>query len=122
MSTRIPHGYRWRATGIALASGALVLAALAAGPVSAASPAAAGGTVHTLVAATGDPGTYLTGDGGMTLYYFAKDTAPGVSVCTGKCADFWPPLLLKDGETAAAGDGVAGVIGSISRKPTGPPR
>ena len=115
MSTRSPRGYRWRTTGVALASGALVLAALAAGPVSAASPAPAGGTVHTLAAATGEPGTYLTGDGGMTLYFFAKDTAPGASVCTGKCAEFWPPLLLKTGETAAAGDGVAGVIGSISR-------
>jgi len=106
---------RWRVVGVAIASGILALATVAAVPVSAASPAPAGGTARTLVAATGDPGTYLTGDGGMTLYYFAKDTSPGVSVCEGKCAEFWPPLLLKDGETATGGDGVTGVIGSFTR-------
>ncbi len=106
---------RWRATGVAIASGLLALMAIAAAPVSVVSAASASGTAHTLVAATGDLGTYLTGDGGMTLYYFAKDTGPGASVCEGKCAEFWPPLLLKDGEAVAAGDGATGVVASFTR-------
>ncbi len=106
---------RWRAGGAAILSGILMLAASLAGPASAASPAPEGSATHTLVAVNGDLGTYLTGDGGMTLYYFAKDTAPGVSVCEGKCAEFWPPLLLGDGESVAAGDGVSGVVGSFTR-------
>jgi predicted lipoprotein with Yx(FWY)xxD motif len=31
---------------------------------------------------------------GMTLYYFTPDSAQA-SMCTGVCAKFWPPLLLK---------------------------
>lgn len=44
----------------------------------------------------------LTGANGMTLYTFDKDAAgSGKSVCNGPCATNWPPLLVKDGETAA---------------------
>jgi predicted lipoprotein with Yx(FWY)xxD motif len=106
---------RWRASGVAILSGIFVVAAGLTGPVSGASPAPAGDGTHTLVAANGDLGTYLTGDGGMTLYYFAKDTRPGVSVCEGKCAEAWPPLLLGDGESVSAGDGVSGVVASFTR-------
>jgi len=116
MSHTTPRIRRWHATSVSIAGGALVLAALTAGPAIGASPSPAAGDALTLVAATGEPGTYLTGDGGMTLYYFAKDTNPCVSVCSGKCAENWPPLLLTDGTTAAAGEGVTGVIGSISRE------
>ena len=37
---------------------------------------------------------------GMTLYTFAKDTS-GKSVCNGKCAENWPPLLVADGAKAS---------------------
>ena len=37
-------------------------------------------------------GTILTGDKGMTLYLYTKDT-PGVTNCYGQCAAAWPPLL-----------------------------
>ena len=33
---------------------------------------------------------------GMTLYTFDKDTG-GKSVCTGKCAENWPPLMAHGG-------------------------
>ena len=29
---------------------------------------------------------------GMTLYTFDKDTTAGKSVCTGECAEYWPPF------------------------------
>jgi predicted lipoprotein with Yx(FWY)xxD motif len=106
MSSQAPHHRSWRATTGALASGALLLTALAASPVGAKGPQ--------LVAATGDPGTYLTDDAGMTLYYFAKD-GPGTSVCNDKCATAWPPVLLQDGETTTVAAGVTGVTAAIKR-------
>ena len=42
----------------------------------------------------------LTGNNGMTLYVFDKDTA-GKSACNGKCAENWPPFVA-DG--SASGD------------------
>jgi predicted lipoprotein with Yx(FWY)xxD motif len=40
----------------------------------------------------GDLGTILTGPNGMTLYTYANDKEPGKSVCSGACAENWPPL------------------------------
>ncbi len=40
-------------------------------------------------------GQVLADAQGMTLYTFDKD-APGVSNCTGKCAENWPPLMAND--------------------------
>ena len=46
----------------------------------------------------------LVGSNGMTLYTFDKDAAgTGTSVCTGPCAQNWPPLVAKAG-TASSGD------------------
>ncbi|NSL54267.1 COG4315 family predicted lipoprotein [Uliginosibacterium aquaticum] len=46
----------------------------------------------------------LTGNGGMTLYTFDRDTAGnGKSVCNGPCATNWPPLYVAEGE-APSGD------------------
>ncbi len=39
-------------------------------------------------------GGVLTGDNGMTLYTFDKDSG-GKSVCNGPCAANWPPLIAK---------------------------
>lgn len=44
----------------------------------------------------------LVGGDGMTLYTFDKDeSGSGKSVCNGKCAENWPPLLAKEGAMAA---------------------
>lgn len=43
----------------------------------------------------------LVGSNGMTLYTFDKD-AEGKSMCNGKCAENWPPLLADD--TTPSGD------------------
>jgi predicted lipoprotein with Yx(FWY)xxD motif len=47
-------------------------------------------------------GKVLTDAKGMTLYTFAKDSG-GKSVCNGKCAVNWPPLMAASGEKG--GDG-----------------
>ena len=67
-----------------------------------------------LETATGDLGTFLTGRDGLTAYYFAADTAPGVSVCEGDCLAAWPPVTVPPGNTVAAGEGVNGVLGTIT--------
>jgi predicted lipoprotein with Yx(FWY)xxD motif len=54
--------------------------------------------------------TVLTNAKGLTLYWFAPDTATA-SKCYGSCAAYWPPVLGKP----AAGSGVTGTIGTITR-------
>jgi len=68
----------------------------------------------TLETATTDLGTFLTGRDGLTVYYFAADATPGVSVCEGDCLAAWPPVTVPSGNTAAAGDDAPGVLGLIS--------
>ena len=41
-------------------------------------------------------GKVLATNRGMTLYTFAKDTAPTESMCNGRCAANWPPLIALD--------------------------
>ncbi len=59
-------------------------------------------------------GKILTDGNGMTLYLFLKDTE-NTSNCYDGCATNWPPLLVSDGETPTAGDGVSGVLGTTTR-------
>ena len=68
----------------------------------------------TLGTATTDLGTFLTGKDGLTIYYFAADTTPGVSVCEGDCLTAWPPVTVPPGSSVAAGEGVTGVFGLIT--------
>ena len=52
----------------------------------------------------------VTNAQGFTLYSFAPDTATA-SKCTGACAQIWPPVT----GPAAAGQGVTGTLGTITR-------
>lgn len=54
-------------------------------------------------------GAILTGSNGMTLYTFDRDQ-PGVSNCTGRCAETWPPLVLDEGDPT----GPAGLTGTLA--------
>jgi len=74
--------------------------------------ASPGAAVQT--AADAKLGSILTDGAGMTLYVFKKDT-PGVSNCTGACAQNWPPLTIAAGAPPFAGTGVTGQMGVIQR-------
>jgi serine/threonine protein kinase/predicted lipoprotein with Yx(FWY)xxD motif len=54
--------------------------------------------------------TVLTNAAGRPLYWFGPDTAT-TSKCTGTCTEYWPPLK----GPAAAGPGVTGKFGTITR-------
>ena len=72
------------------------------------SPAAAGLTLE--LATDAELGDYVAGEDGMALYVFLPDEGE-TSACSGECAINWPPLT---GEFAA-GDGVTGELGTITR-------
>ncbi len=59
-------------------------------------------------------GNFLVGDNDFTLYIFTMDE-PGLSNCSGPCAEFWPPLTVGAGVTPTAGDGVPGTLGVTER-------
>jgi predicted lipoprotein with Yx(FWY)xxD motif len=56
-------------------------------------------------------GEILVDGDGMTLYLFTRDSR-GESVCSGDCADAWPPLT---GGNPSAGDGVTASLDTIER-------
>lgn len=68
----------------------------------------------TTVSVKQDPalGAILVDPKGMTVYWFAKDTA-GTSTCYGGCATAWPPLLVTGAASLPAG--TPGVIGTTAR-------
>lgn len=41
-------------------------------------------------------GRVLATNRGMTLYVFANDTVPGISMCNDACTRNWPPLVALD--------------------------
>jgi predicted lipoprotein with Yx(FWY)xxD motif len=78
-----------------------------------ASMRSSGGTVK--VVASSKYGKVLAAGNGMTLYRYTPDKK-GVSVCSGACVKYWPPLLLKGTAKVTAGSGVsAGLLGTIKR-------
>ena len=76
--------------------------------------ASSGGTAQLALAQDAKLGSILVDASGMTLYLYTKDS-PNTTVCYGKCATAWPPLLAPAG-SPAAGSGVdASKIGTIQR-------
>jgi predicted lipoprotein with Yx(FWY)xxD motif len=55
-------------------------------------------------------GDFVVGEDGMALYVFLPDEGD-TSACNGECATNWPPLT----GAVAAGEGITGEIGSITR-------
>jgi LPXTG-motif cell wall-anchored protein len=74
--------------------------------------AAAQGAATVSTAQSAQLGTILVGPNGKTLYHFTKDSY-GQSVCSGPCAQLWPPLTVSG--APAAGTGVTGKLGVITR-------
>ena len=91
--------------GALLASGALLVAACGGNAQTTATPA--GGLKIDAA------GGHLTDGSGRSLYLWVADKG-AKSVCTGACAQAWPPLTTKG--TPAAGTGVkAGELGTSAR-------
>ena len=91
----------------------VVIAALGVGAAMAAtgSMSSSGGTVK--AAKSSKYGMVLVSSNGRTLYRYTLDKK-GVSVCTGACAKFWPPLLVKAGAKPTVGSGAtASLLGTI---------
>ena len=81
------------------------------GSSSASAPASGmAGSGAALKTATINGVSVVTNSKGFTLYSFAPDTAT-TSKCTGACAQIWPPVT----GSAAAGQGVTGKLGTITR-------
>ena len=75
-----------------------------------ASASAAAGSGAALKTATINGVSVVTNAQGFTLYSFAPDTATA-SKCAGACAQIWPPVT----GSPAAGQGVTGTLGTITR-------
>lgn len=125
-------GTRLRTGAIALVAAAAILGACTApggattAPITAApatstpataAPATSGPAAGLQLAVRTDPevGAVVTGKDGLSLYIFTKDTIVGQSACNGDCATSWPPLTVAALGDVAAGAGVSGVLGTISR-------
>jgi predicted lipoprotein with Yx(FWY)xxD motif len=113
-ATRPDRGTHIAAVAIGVMSAAaLVLLGVAvggAGGPPGAGPPAGPATPTVLKTITINGATVLTNAKGLTLYWFAPDTAAR-SACTGVCAQYWPPLAGRP----AASPGVAGRLGTIIR-------
>ncbi len=91
-----------------------MLAALGAGvAVAFAATTAHSGTVSS--AANAKYGALLVNASGHTLYHMTAEKR-GKIACTGSCAKFWPPLVIKQGTKPTAGTGVKQAkLGTIKR-------
>jgi predicted lipoprotein with Yx(FWY)xxD motif len=61
----------------------------------------------------GPAGNYLTGASGKAIYLWVADSN-GKSVCSGACAQAWPPVIAKT-TPKASGGAIAGDLGTVSR-------
>ena len=83
-------------------------------PTSASSPAGSASAASSVAVATGTVGTFLTGEGGKTLYTFASDSA-NATACTAACATMWPPFVVQGTGTVMGGGGVTGTLATFAR-------
>jgi predicted lipoprotein with Yx(FWY)xxD motif len=63
--------------------------------------------------AHGSMGTHLVGPNGRALYLWVKDKN-GKSVCSGACAQVWPPLKTT-GKLEASGGAIPADLGTVTR-------
>jgi predicted lipoprotein with Yx(FWY)xxD motif len=94
---------------VIMASGASLLATTVLPGVSGASS----GSTTIKVSQNKTWGPTLTLKDGFTVYRLTKDSN-NKSVCTGKCATVWLPVVLAPGQNAPVGVGVSG-LGSFAR-------
>lgn len=117
------HNRWWAAPGLAAAVVMLAACGTSASPTdpapsstvpaaNAAAQADAGTATVAIKKLSTSKGTVLTTAGGMTLYWFGKDTATR-SNCNGSCATYWPPVIGTP--VAAAGTSLPHGFGTIKR-------
>jgi len=104
---------RWMTIGVALLAAVGVGVAMAA---TSTSTSAKGGTVK--AAKNSTFGSLLVTSAGMTLYHYTPDKS-GKIKCTGQCASFWPPLVVKSKAKLTAGAGVTKAKLSTVKRPDG---
>jgi predicted lipoprotein with Yx(FWY)xxD motif len=87
----------------------------------AASKAPVAGSATVVTKDAGAAGTVVVaGSNMMTVYTFTTDVADsGKSACSGGCLVKWPALTVPAGTTPAAGPGVTGKLGTITRTEDG---
>ena len=89
-----------------------LLAAVGAG-VAMAATVGSHGTVNAVASAK--YGSLLATGNGRTLYHMTSEKH-GKITCTGACATFWPPLVLKAGAKPTAGTGITkSKLGTVKR-------
>lgn len=76
--------------------------------------ALAGGAAKVDTATSGEYGTYLVNQRGMSLYLFEPDEQ-GPSTCYDACAQAWPPLTT-EGQPKAMGKADPSLLGAFKRK------
>ena len=104
---------RWIRLVLPLALAAVAVAGV--GVAMAATKATGSSRATVKTAASSKYGTVLVAANGMTLYRYTLDKK-GKSACSGACAKYWPPLLLKGTAKATAGSGAsAALLGEVMR-------
>lgn len=82
-------------------------------PSPTATTGSSGALIHTATATIkGTSETILTNAQGMTLYYRTSDTA--TSVCSGGCANAWPPLLATNSSTPTSTATLSGKLSVVT--------
>ncbi len=59
-------------------------------------------------------GSYMVGPNGLALYIFTVDDL-NKSNCSGKCAQFWPPLTVSSASDVTADEDIPGTFATITR-------
>lgn len=108
-------------TACSSASATASPAASAAPPsTAAANPDQMAAVTSVAVKNVGSLGSVLVASNGYTVYTFTKDVKDsGKSACTGGCLTKWPAVTVAAGGSAAAGSGITGKLGTITRDDNG---
>ena len=101
--------------GVPVAAGLLAAACgTAAGSTAAGTPASSGSTAATVIEShAGSAAPFLTNSSGRAVYLWAADSM-NKSMCSGACAQAWPPVTSM-GQVTAAHGAKAADLGTITR-------
>jgi predicted lipoprotein with Yx(FWY)xxD motif len=114
-SLTLKVGLPLAAAGVLAAACSSSGAAPGSAPATSSGTSAAGGSssTSTVDARTSNGKTFLTDSSGRSLYLWVPDTTT-MSMCSGACATYWPPLATDGAPTAGPGV-TASDLGTISR-------